>query len=169
MTTAHVNGVRLFYELVGTSGVPYDRRGHSESERPCGQGSVRDDVADLAALVEHLELAPAWVAGVSFGATIALRLAGERPELLRGVIGHEPMPLFSLVADDPTLIPMVEDAGRQAQAVAQRIASGDHAGAAGQFVEMALGPGSWRQLPPTVQHTMVENAPTYLDEVNDPE
>ena len=73
----------------------YDRRGHSESERPTGQESVREDVADLAALIEHLGLAPAWVVGNSFGASIILRLAGERPELFRGLIGHEPPLDFS--------------------------------------------------------------------------
>ena len=78
----------------------YDRRGHSQSERLSGQGSVREDVADLAALIEDLRLAPAWVAGNSFGASITLRLAGERPDLLRGLIAHEP-PLLSLLADDP--------------------------------------------------------------------
>lgn len=108
---ATVNGVRLFYQLGGNGDVPlvlvhgswgshhgwdlvapglgksfrvlaYDRRGHSQSERPTVQGSVREDVADLAALIEYLGLAPAWVAGSSFGASIALRLAGERPALL---------------------------------------------------------------------------------------
>jgi len=83
MATANVNGVQLFYELTGTGQIPvvlvhgswgshhtwdrvvpslaesfqvltYDRRGHSESERPAGQGSVREDVADLAALGEPL-------------------------------------------------------------------------------------------------------------------
>jgi pimeloyl-ACP methyl ester carboxylesterase len=91
MPTAKVNGIQLFYELSGTGEIPlilvhgswashhiwdlvvprlaesfrvlaYDRRGHSESQRPTGQGSVREDVADLAALIEHLGLAPAWVA-----------------------------------------------------------------------------------------------------------
>jgi len=38
--------------------ITYDRRGHGESERPSGQGSVREDVADLAALIEHLGIAP---------------------------------------------------------------------------------------------------------------
>src|SRR5262245_52652678 len=108
MATVKVNGVRLFYELTGNGEVPlvfvhgswdshddwdlvvarladsfriltYDRRGHSQSERLTGQGSVREDVADLAALIEHFELAPAWVVGNSFGALITLRLAGERP------------------------------------------------------------------------------------------
>ena len=198
MPTAQVNGVRLFFELTGTGDDPlvlvhgswdshhgwdlvvrplaesfrvltYDRRGHSQSERPSGQGSVREDVADLAALIEHLQLAPAWVAGNSFGTSIALRLAGERPELLRGLIGHEP-PLFALLADDPAQAPVLETVMQRIGAVMARIEAGDHAGAAEEFVEtVALGPGTWARLPPEVQQTLVENAPTFVDEVRDPE
>jgi pimeloyl-ACP methyl ester carboxylesterase len=147
----------------------YDRRGHSESERPTGQGSVREDVADLAALIEHLGLAPAWVGANSFGASITLRLAGERPDLFRGVIAHEP-PLFSLLADDPAVEPLLEEVRKRIGRVVERIASGDHAGAAELFVEtVALGPGSWAQLPLDFQETFVQNAPTFLDEANDPD
>lgn len=74
---AAVNGVRIAYSSSGIDGEPlvlvhgswgsrhnwdlvvpglaehfrviaYDRRGHSESERPPGQGSFTEDVADLA-------------------------------------------------------------------------------------------------------------------------
>ena len=171
MAVAKVNGVRLFYEVSGAGEVPlvfvhgswgshhnwdlvvpelaesfrvltYDRRGHSESARPPEQGSVREDVADLAALIEHLELGPAWVAGNSFGASITLRLAGERSDLFRGIIAHEP-PLFSLLANDPSVAPMLDEVGKRIGAVVERIASGDDAGAARQFVEtVALGPGT---------------------------
>jgi pimeloyl-ACP methyl ester carboxylesterase len=198
MAMANVNGVRLFHEVTGTGKVPlvlvhgswdshhdwdpivprladsfrvvtYDRRGHSESERPTGPGSVREDVDDLAGLIEHLGLAPAWVIGNSFGASITLRLAGKYPELLRGLIGHEP-PLFSLLADDPALAPMLEDVTRRIGTVVERIASGDHVSAAEQFVEtVALGPGMWAQLPHALQQTLIENAPTFLDETRDPE
>jgi pimeloyl-ACP methyl ester carboxylesterase len=197
MVTADANGVRLAYEIHGTAEIPlvmvhgswltrrnwdlvvprlaesfrvvtYDRRGHGESERPSGQGSVREDVTDLAALIEHLGLAPAWVAGQSFGGSITLRLTGERPDLLRGIVAHEP-PLFALIGDDPTLAPMLENFARTSAAVAERIASGDHAGAAEQFVEEALGPGLWSQLPPEITRSVIEHAPTYLDEANDPD
>ena len=198
MTTATVNDVRLYYELHGTGDIPlvlvhgswdshadwdlvvprlaesfrvltYDRRGHSQSERPAGPGSVREDVADLAALIEHLGLAPAWIVGNSFGASITLRLACERPELFRGLAGHEP-PLFALLGDDPALAPVLDDVQRTIAAVVERIASGDHAGAAEQFVEtVALGPGTWAHLPPELRHTLIENAPTFLDEASDPE
>jgi len=33
--------------------VAYDRKGHNNSERPTGQGSYRQDVDDLAALIER--------------------------------------------------------------------------------------------------------------------
>ena len=198
MPAAKVNGVGLYYELQGTREIPlvlvhgswdshhdwdlvvpalaesfrvltYDRRGHSQSERPAGPGSVREDVADLGALIEHLGLGPAWVVGNSFGASIALRLAGERPELFRGLIGHEP-PLFSLLGDVPALAPLLEEVEQRIGAVVERIASGDHAGAAEQFVEtVALGPGTWAQVPPELQQTFIENAPTFLDEASDPE
>jgi pimeloyl-ACP methyl ester carboxylesterase len=147
----------------------YDRRGHSESERLTRQGSILEDVADLAALIEHLNLWPAWVAGNSFGGTIALRLAGERPDLFRGLISHEP-PLFLLLSGDPAVAPMLSEVSRRFAAVAERIACGDHAGAAKLFVEsVALGPGSWPQVPPQLQSIFIENAPTFLDEVNDSE
>jgi pimeloyl-ACP methyl ester carboxylesterase len=126
-------------------------------------------VADLAALIEHLGLAPAWVAGNSFGASITLRLAGERPDLLRGAIGHEP-PLFALLADDPTLAPVLTEVSQRVGAVLERIAAGDHAGAAEQFVDtVALGPGTWAGLPDAFQRMLIENAPTFLDEASDPE
>ena len=195
--TVTVNGIRLAYEIHGTGDIPlvmvhgswlarrqwdpvvpklaesfrvltYDRRGHSESERPSEQGSVRDNVTDLAALIEHMGLTPVWVAGNSFGASITLRLAGERPDLLRGVTAHEP-PLFSLVATDPAVAPMLEGLGQTFAAVGERIASGDHAGAAEQFVEEALGQGMWTQFPPEIRQTMIDNAPTFLDEANDPD
>src|SRR5262245_23833728 len=61
--------------------VRYDRRGHSESECPPGQGSVSDDVGDLGALVETV--GPAHLVGNSLGAQIALSLAMARPDLVR--------------------------------------------------------------------------------------
>jgi pimeloyl-ACP methyl ester carboxylesterase len=65
---------------------------------------------------------------------------------------------------------MLDGLGKTIGAVVERIASGDHAGAAEQFVEMvALGPGTWAQLPPDLQRTFIENAPTFLDEARDPD
>lgn len=194
---ARVNGVRIAHEVSGGSGPPlvlvhgswgshrswdpvvstlaeqaqvltYDRRGHSSSERPPGQGRFTEDVDDLAALLEHLGMAPAWIVGNSSGAVIALKLAAARPELARGVIVHEP-PLLSLLdGTDPEAA--VDDQDGSLAQVRRRLEAGDHAGGAEQFVnEVALGPGSWDRLPDALRQTMVHNAPTYLDELDDPE
>jgi pimeloyl-ACP methyl ester carboxylesterase len=191
MPVTEANGVRLYHEIAGRGEplvlvhgswvdatrwrfvVPglaeafrvlvYDRRGHSRSERPAAPGSVDEDGDDLAALLETLQLAPAHVVTSSFGGNIALRLATRRPELFRSLCCHEP-PLWSLLGGDP-------GAQRVLEAVGRRIADGDHEGAARQFVEqVAFGPGAWeRELPPEMRAIFVRNAPTYLDELQDPE
>ena len=148
--------------------VTYDRRGHSQSERPSEQGSVTEDVADLAALIERLGGERAWVAGNSFGASITLRLATTHPERVHGVVVHEP-PLFGVIADDPDLALLVEEDERMTASVSDRIASGDHAGGAERFIEHELGSGSWSTLPSDFRSTLIENAPTFLDEARDPE
>lgn len=198
MATASVNGLKIHYELAGSGEIPlvmvhgswsshaswglvapalsssfrvltYDRRGHSASERPAGQGSVHEDVADLAALIEDLNLAPAYIAGNSYGASVTLRLAATRPDLVRGLIAHEP-PLFALLSDDPSFAPLLAESASRIAAVVETIRSGDHRTAAERFVEtVALGSGSWSQLSPPLQATFVENAPTFLDEASDPE
>jgi pimeloyl-ACP methyl ester carboxylesterase len=147
----------------------YDRRGHSLSERPAGQGSVREDVADLAALLEELPHAPAHVVGTSFGASIVLRLAAARPELFRSLIVHEPS-LFGLLKDEPEAKQALIAAQERISAAASLLAGGDWTGGARQFVEtIAFGPGAWSELTEEVRETFVFNAPTWLDEFHDPE
>jgi pimeloyl-ACP methyl ester carboxylesterase len=193
---ARINGVRIAYEVAGSSGPPlvlihgswgshhswdpvvpalaeharvvtYDRRGHSDSERPPGQGHFNEDVDDLAALLVHLRMAPAWVGGNSSGAVITLKLAAARPELVRGIVAHEP-PLLSL-RDEESRAAAVGEEISLAQ-VRRRLEDGDLEGGAEQFVEeVALGPGGWASLPAATRETMVRNASTYLDELDDPE
>jgi pimeloyl-ACP methyl ester carboxylesterase len=197
MPKTEVNGVRLFYEIAGR-GEPlvlvhgswvdatrwravvaglaesfrvlvYDRRGHSRSERPDAPGSVDEDGDDLAALLKTLDLAPAHVVTSSYGGNIALRLATRRPEIFRSLCCHEP-PLWSLLNGDPVAQRNLEQGARSLEAVGRRIAGGDHEGAARQFVEeVAFGPGAWeRGLSPEMRAIFVRNAPTYLDELQDP-
>jgi pimeloyl-ACP methyl ester carboxylesterase len=198
MPTTLINGTNIYWEISGDAGEPvvlvhgswgdhqnwapvvpalsqsfrvltYDRRGHSRSERPATQGSVREDVADLAALVEHQEHAPAHIIGNSFGASIVLRLAGERPDLFRSVIVHEP-PLFSLLADEPDARSALVAARSRMAAIAAMLTTGDFTSGAREFVEtIALGPGAWDALPDSVRETFIFNAPTWLDEVKDPD
>jgi pimeloyl-ACP methyl ester carboxylesterase len=193
-----MNGVQLFWELTGNAGEPlvlvhgswvdhhnwdtvvpslsrsfrvlmYDRRGHSQSERPASPGSVHEDVADLTALIEELRLAPAHIVGNSFGGSIVLRLAGERPDLFRSLIVHEP-PLLSLLADESNGQVAPQTIKARIAAVVELLEAGDMEAGVRQFVEtIAFGPGAWAQLPSELQKTVIFNAPTFLDEMHDPE
>jgi pimeloyl-ACP methyl ester carboxylesterase len=192
----NVNDVHLYYERIG-SGPPlvcvhgswgdntnwspvvpllseefdvvtYDRRGHSSSERLDTQGSTDEDAADLAELIESLDLAPAHVVANSFGGVITLRLAGTRPELLGKVCLHEP-PGIPLLLEDPENADLLQSMGPKLAAVNAKIAAGENEEAAREFVdEVALGPGIWDALPREQKEIFVRNAPTFLDEASDP-
>ena len=143
--------------------VTYDRRGHSQSERVTSQGSVEEDVADLAALIEAHRLAPAHVVGNSFGAIIVLKLAAARPDLFASLTVHEP-PLIGLLGNDPALTAVQQRIG----AVIATLQSGTTELGAQQFVEtVAFGPGMWEKLSPEMRQTFVFNAATWLDEMNE--
>ena len=200
MSYVHVNGVNLFYEITGEGHplvlvhgalsdhsfgwqpvvqglaesvqvVTFDRRGHGRSEHPPGQRSRRQDEDDLAALIETLGLAPANVAGNSFGASVTLGLAARHPELFRTVIVHEP-PLVSLLAGDPDLLPLLQDFQTENEAVVGLLKRGEIEEATKRFAEqIAIGPGSWElflAFPEEMRRIVFDNAPIYVDEVEDP-
>lgn len=65
---------------------------------------------------------------------------------------------------------MLQQGAHSLEEVGRRITEGDHEGAARQFVEeVAFGPGAWEnELPAETRAILVRNAPTYLDELQDP-
>jgi pimeloyl-ACP methyl ester carboxylesterase len=68
--------------------IAYDRRGYARSGGEPVH-SMSTHTADAAAVLEHLQTAPAVVVGTSAGAAIAVDLAVRRPDLVRVVIAHE--------------------------------------------------------------------------------
>lgn len=66
--------------------VRYDKRGHGLSSCPPAPYRLDDHVADLAALLDRLEISRAVVVGLSVGGMIALGLAAARPDLVRGLV-----------------------------------------------------------------------------------
>ncbi|WP_051829494.1 MULTISPECIES: alpha/beta fold hydrolase [Streptomyces] len=79
--------------------VAYDRAGlgASEPERAAERGSglatgptLEGEIADLAALVRHLDAGPAILVGHSWGGQLAQLLAWQRPELVAGLVLVDP-------------------------------------------------------------------------------
>jgi pimeloyl-ACP methyl ester carboxylesterase len=198
MATIGINGTTIFWERSGSSGEPlvlvhgswvdhhnwdlvvpslsrsfrvltYDRRGHSESERPASRYRIAAEVADLAALIEGLHIGPAHIIGNSSGGSIVLRLAGERPDLFRSLVVNEPA-LFALLADGGQGQAALQAVKARIAAVVELLEAGDMEGGVREFVErIAFGPGAWDQIPPDVRKTVIFNAPTFLAEMHDPE
>lgn len=198
MSTVELNGVNLYYEaggagerLVLTHGswtdhsgwtpslgtlterfevVTWDRRGHSSSQAGEGPGSRNEDSADLAALIEHLGGAPVHVVGNSYGSIVVLNLLASRPDLVASAVVHEP-PLLNLLegTTDPAIAEALAGVDRELGAVTALIEAGRHRAAAEYFIDhVAIGPGSWAQLPESFRAILEANAPTYLDEQRDP-
>ena len=82
---------------------------------------------------------------------------------------HEP-PIFGLLKDNPAAQEILQTVNERIEAVVDLIAAGNMDKAAEEFVEkIALGPGEWKKLPKVVQKTFIHNAPTWYDEMQDPQ
>jgi pimeloyl-ACP methyl ester carboxylesterase len=191
------NGVDLFYEVSGAGEplvlvhgswgdhhnwdpavaalsqcfqvVAYDRRGHSQSERPSGQGSIHEDADDLAELIDALGSGPAHVVANSFGSIVALDAAIRRPEVFATLVAHEP-PLVGMLADTQ-FEPMVQAVNRRVGHVIELLEAGDNEAGARLFVDtVARRPGAWEEeLTAELREVFIGNAPTFLDEARDPD
>jgi pimeloyl-ACP methyl ester carboxylesterase len=158
MDRAKVNGVELEYELRG-SGEPvllidmliadcfvpllpepplahgyqlirYHKRGWVGSTHTPPPVSVAEHAADAAALLEHLGVRRAHIAGHSSGASIGAQLALDRPEKVHTLTLLEPT-LLSLPLGGAFL--------KAAAPVFEAYGSGDHSGAFAMFVAAASG------------------------------
>jgi pimeloyl-ACP methyl ester carboxylesterase len=70
----------------GYRAVRVNPRGAGGSTGPTDGLTLHDFAADIAGVIEELQLAPAFVLGHAFGNRIARTVAADRPDLVRGVI-----------------------------------------------------------------------------------
>ena len=198
MATRNVRGIDLAYDLRGSGGDPvvlvhgslvdrhswdlvapalahslevvtYDRRGHGESAMAPRPHPVRDDAADLAALLESLNTFPAHVIAHSYGGAVALRLAIDRPEMVRSVAIHE-VPFVGLLRDDPATYSEGEELLAGARQLQDLIHRGERQRAARELVGVfSTEPGAWERLPPEVQATFARTVDRWAEEFQDPD
>lgn len=126
------------------------------------QFSQATQVADLAALIRELKIGPAFLVGTSGGATIALVIAVQHPELVRGLFVNEPG--LASIMTDPADQKVVSEFRAERQAAARAAAkAGNMEEAARLFVDSANGkPGSFDTLSPEFKAMFVDNARTVL-------
>ena len=158
MESANVNGVDLEYEVVG-AGEPvllispvladgflpllaepaladsyqlirYHKRGWVGSTHTPPPVSIEDHVADAAALLDHLGVRRAHIAGHSSGAAVAVQLALDHPDHVHTLMLLE-LALLS--------VPSGEAFFTQAGPAFEAYASGDHATALAIFMSVVSG------------------------------
>ena len=165
MDRAKVNGVELEYEVRG-AGEPvllidmliadcfvpllpepaladayqlirYHKRGWVGSTHTPPPVSIAEHAADAAALLEHLGVRRAHIAGHSTGASIGAQLALDHPEKVH-----------TLTLLEPTLVslPLGGEFLKAAGPVFEAYGSGDHSGAFAMFVSAASGL-EWEDVP----------------------
>ena len=129
-----------------------DMLSHGRSPDWDKQGDFQDRSV---AAVQHLLDQPMDIIGHSFGATIALRLAVEHPELVRSLTRIEPVYFAVALQDDPQL---VADHDADAGPFAAALIAGDDALAARLFNRMwSNGTPRWPDLPEATRAAMTRS------------
>ena len=132
-----------------TTFVAPDMLSHGGSPDWDGEGDFQDRSVDA---VVPLLREPMDVVGHSFGATVALRLAVEHPELVRSLTMIEPVFFAVAMEDDPEL---VERHRHEAEPVWQAMREGDSALAARRFNRLwSSGGPRWPELPEATRAAM---------------
>lgn len=88
MASADLNWCGAYGDLIqaGYRVLAIDHRGHGRGLRPIVPFRLTDCAADAAAVLRHLDLAPARVVGYSMGGAIAQLVAHEQPDVVEGVV-----------------------------------------------------------------------------------
>jgi pimeloyl-ACP methyl ester carboxylesterase len=77
--------------------VRYDRRGNSRSATATSSKfNIAQQARDAAAIVKAMGVKNAYIFGNSGGANVGLKLAEDSPELVKGLVAHEPPALLLL-------------------------------------------------------------------------
>lgn len=130
--------------------VAIDLRGHGESDKPEQEYTIAGFVDDVAWLCEAIGLQSPIVVGHSMGGIIALRLALDRPEMVKGAV----------LVDASPLPPLPALAG-QLDGLTRALGSPAYKGVASAFVSFMFTPYSNPALKQEVTSIMT-SAPQYV-------
>lgn len=140
--------------------IAYSQRCHYPN-LPAGDNadiaSTRTHARDLAALITALRLGRVHLIGFSFGADIVLRLAVDRPDLVRTLTITEP-PLRSWLAALPGGIEILAQRAATILPAKRAVLHNDLEYGARLFIDGMMGNGVFDRLPPSARQRILDNA-----------
>lgn len=127
------------------TGVQYSRLAHAE---------------DLAAFIRQLNAGPVYVVGRSYGATVAMQMALQHPELVRGLFVHEPT-IAGKAVTDPGSQTILKKERAGLASVREAVKDGNATEATRLFADWTNDqPGGFDALPPEARAMHLDNAHT---------
>jgi esterase len=123
-------------------------------------------VADVIVFIEKLEAGPVDLMGHSRGGHIAIRVAEQRPELLRRLILAEPGGELDQSLD-PAAAPGPSQRTTRIAVAADKIRTGDIDGGLEIFFDMIEGDGAWARLPAAPRQQLRDNAFTLIGQIGE--
>jgi pimeloyl-ACP methyl ester carboxylesterase len=136
--------------------IRYHRRGQAGSTPTTAPVSFAAHASDAAALLAHLGVRRAHVAGHSFGGNIALQLALDHPEVVQTLALLEPWTFA---------VPSAEAFLKQAEPVLKAYGAGDRAGAMAGFLSAVSGL-NWETCRTVIDEHVPGGADRSLDEAD---
>mgnify|MGYP002639493778 CR=1 FL=1 len=139
--------------------VAIDLPGHGATEFDPAQ-DIQDQACETTiAVLERME-APAHLIGHSFGATVALRCAVERPDLVASVSMYEPVYFSLLAAGNPDAYAQEM---KDAEAFAKHLLASEWQQAAEAFLNRWGSHGGFQVMPEAQQQYMLKTIPMILE------
>ena len=134
---------------------------HYYPEKWDGKGSdisLQQHADDMAAFIQKLDLGPADIIGHSRGATVAMLMASQHPQLVRKLILADPSPLASMLPGDGEL--QVAEEARRAMVtdMMKYYQAGDAESGLEVFVNYVAGEGAWDKTPGQIRDVLRANS-----------
>lgn len=120
--------------------------------------SLQQHADDMAIFIETLNIGPAFLVGHSRGASVAMLMASQHPQLVQGLILADPSPLASILPEDADLKAAEETRKAMITGILKHYQAGDTESGLKEFVNYVAGTGAWDKTPENIRDALRENS-----------
>jgi pimeloyl-ACP methyl ester carboxylesterase len=123
-----------------------------------GQISLQQHADDMAVFIETLNIGPVFLIGHSRGASVAMLMASQHPQLTQGLILADPSPLASMVPEDADLQAAEKIRKELIADIMKHYREGDTESGLRVFVNYVAGSDVWDKTPDEIRNVLRDNS-----------